>query len=62
MHTFFVWSSDSRTIYYATRNPWTKAQKDNYKKQWKDVVQYRTAERGDTIFAIDVAAALAGHR
>jgi dipeptidyl aminopeptidase/acylaminoacyl peptidase len=60
VHTF-SWSSDSRTIYYATRNPWTKAQKDTYKKQWKDVVQYRTAERGDTIFAIDVPAALTSH-
>jgi dipeptidyl aminopeptidase/acylaminoacyl peptidase len=56
----FSWSADSRTIYFATRNPWTKAQKDDYKKQWKDVQQYRTAERGDTIFALDVAAALAG--
>jgi dipeptidyl aminopeptidase/acylaminoacyl peptidase len=60
VHTF-SWSADSRTIYFATRNPWTKAQKDAYKKQWKDVVQYRTAERGDTIFALDVAAALASH-
>jgi len=60
VHTF-SWSSDSRTIYFATRNPWTKTQKDDYKKQWKDVVQYRTAERGDTIFALDVAAALARH-
>jgi dipeptidyl aminopeptidase/acylaminoacyl peptidase len=58
VHTF-SWSADSRTIYFATRNPWTKAQKDDYKKQWKDVVQYRTAERGDTIFTLDVAAALA---
>jgi dipeptidyl aminopeptidase/acylaminoacyl peptidase len=58
VHTF-AWSADSRTLYYATRNPWTKTQKDAYKKEWKDVVQYRTAERGDTIFAIDVAAALA---
>ncbi|MGC2190602.1 MAG: hypothetical protein WA607_19445, partial [Candidatus Sulfotelmatobacter sp.] len=58
VHTF-SWSADSRTIYFATRNPWTKAQKDDYKKQWKDVVQYRTAERGDTIFALDLAAALA---
>src|SRR5271155_872781 len=58
VHTF-SWSADSRTIYFATRNPWTKTQKDDYKKQWKDVVQYRTAERGDTIFALDVAAALA---
>jgi dipeptidyl aminopeptidase/acylaminoacyl peptidase len=54
----FSWSSDSRTVYFATRNPWTKAQKDEYKKQWKDVVQYRTAERGDTIFALDVVTAL----
>ncbi|MGA9390334.1 MAG: hypothetical protein WBV69_07805, partial [Candidatus Sulfotelmatobacter sp.] len=61
VHTY-SWSSDSRTIYYATRNPWTKTQKDDYKKQWKDVVQYRTAERGDTIFALDVAAALALHQ
>jgi dipeptidyl aminopeptidase/acylaminoacyl peptidase len=60
VHTF-SWSADSRTIYFATRNPWTKTQKDDYKKQWKDVVQYRTAERGDTIFALDVTAALAHH-
>jgi dipeptidyl aminopeptidase/acylaminoacyl peptidase len=58
VHTF-SWSADSQTIYYATRQPWTKAQKDNYKQEWKDVVQYRTAERGDTLFALDVAAARA---
>jgi dipeptidyl aminopeptidase/acylaminoacyl peptidase len=60
VHTF-SWSANSKTIYFATRNPWTKTQKDDYKKQWKDVVQYRTAERGDTIFALDVATALAHH-
>jgi dipeptidyl aminopeptidase/acylaminoacyl peptidase len=57
----FAWSADSQTIYFSTRNPWTKQQKDDYKKEWKDVEQYRTAERGDTIFALDVAAALANH-
>jgi dipeptidyl aminopeptidase/acylaminoacyl peptidase len=57
----FSWSADSRTIYFATRNPWTKKQKDDYKKEWKDVVQYRTAERGDTIYALDLAAALERH-
>jgi dipeptidyl aminopeptidase/acylaminoacyl peptidase len=57
----FSWSADSRTLYFATRNPWTKAQKGDYKKQWKDVVQYRTAERGDTLFTLDLAAALASH-
>ena len=55
----FSWSADSRAIYFATRQPWTKTQKDDYKKQWKDVLQYRTAERGDTIFALDVPAAIA---
>src|ERR1700726_1349811 len=57
----FSWSADSHTLYFATRNPWTKAQKDDYKKEWKDVVQYRASERGDTIFALDVAAAIASH-
>ena len=60
VHTF-TWSTDSQSIYFATRQPWTKTQKDDYKKAWKDVVQYRTAERGDTIFALDLAAALARH-
>src|SRR5579872_1208399 len=57
----FAWSADSQTIYFATRQPWTKSQKDDYKQEWKDVVQYRTAERGDTIFALDLATALAHH-
>jgi dipeptidyl aminopeptidase/acylaminoacyl peptidase len=57
----FSWSADSHTIYFATAQPWTKTQKDDYEKKWKDVVEYRTAERGDTIFALDVAAALAPH-
>jgi dipeptidyl aminopeptidase/acylaminoacyl peptidase len=57
----FSWSADSHTLYFATRNPWTKAQKDDYKKQWKDVQEYRTSERGDTLFALDLATALAHH-
>src|SRR5258708_14927144 len=60
VHTF-SWSADSHTLYFATRNPWTKTQKDDYKKEWKDVLQYRTAERGDTIFALDLATAIARH-
>ena len=60
IHTF-SWSADSQTIYFATRQPWSKDQKDEYKQAWKDVVQYRTAERGDTIFALDVADAIARH-
>ena len=55
----FCWSPDSRTLYFATRTPWTKAQKDAYQKEWKDVLQYRAAERGDMIFSMDVADAVA---
>jgi dipeptidyl aminopeptidase/acylaminoacyl peptidase len=54
----FSWSADSHTLYFATRNPWTKQQKDDYKEQWKDVVQYRAAERSDTIFALDLNSAI----
>jgi dipeptidyl aminopeptidase/acylaminoacyl peptidase len=57
----FCWSLDSQTVFFATRQPWSKSQKDSYKNDWKDVVQYRSAERGDAIFALDVAAALARH-
>jgi dipeptidyl aminopeptidase/acylaminoacyl peptidase len=55
----FSWSPDSRTLYFATRTPWTKAQNDAYKQEWKDVLQYRGAERGDMIFSMDVADAIA---
>jgi dipeptidyl aminopeptidase/acylaminoacyl peptidase len=55
----FAWSADSHSIYFATREPWKKEQKDAYKKEWNDVVQFRKSERGDTIFAAEVAPAMA---
>jgi dipeptidyl aminopeptidase/acylaminoacyl peptidase len=57
----FSWSADSKTLYFSTRDPWTKAQKDQYREQWKDVVQYRAGERGDTIFALDMSAVASNH-
>ncbi len=54
----FCWSADSQTIFFATREPWSKSQKDDYKKEWKDVLQYRTAGRGDNIYALNVASAI----
>lgn len=57
----FAWSPDSHALYYATRQPWTKDQKDAYKKEWKDVKQYRAAERGDSIFSLDVNDAVSRH-
>jgi len=57
----FSWSADSKTIYFASRPPWSKDQKDSYKKIWKDTVQYRASERGDVIYALDLTSALEHH-
>src|ERR1700694_3169175 len=57
----FAWSQDSKAIYFATRQPWTKQQNDYHKKEWKDVICYRGAERGDVIFRITLDEALARH-
>ncbi|HLK31828.1 MAG TPA: hypothetical protein VKT29_01980, partial [Terriglobales bacterium] len=60
VHTF-AWSPDSRTLYFATRTPWSSDQEEAYKKEWKDVVQYREEERGDMIYALGLDDALARH-
>ena len=43
----FAWSGDSKAIVFATREPWTKQQNDEHKKEWKDTIRYRGDERGD---------------
>jgi dipeptidyl aminopeptidase/acylaminoacyl peptidase len=55
----FTWSRDSKQLYFATRQPWTKQQTDEHKKVWKDSVLYRGDERGDEVFKIAVEDALA---
>jgi len=57
----FAWSGDSKAIYFATRQPWTKQQNDDHKKDWKDVIRYRGDERGDVIFRITLDDAMARH-
>lgn len=52
----FAWSSDSRQIYFATRQ-WTKDQQEAYKKDWKDVVEFRESERGDAVHRIELSEA-----
>ena len=51
----FTWSADSRSIYFATLTPRSTEEEEAYKKQWKDVIQFRESERGDTVFKIDLA-------
>jgi dipeptidyl aminopeptidase/acylaminoacyl peptidase len=57
----FAWSPDSKSIYFATRIPWDKKQRDAYRKIWKDTVQYRVGERGDVIYSLDIAEAVEKH-
>src|SRR6202047_4356567 len=57
----FAWSGDSKAIYFATRQPWTKQQNDDQQKEWKDVIRYRGDERGDVIFRLPLEEALARH-
>jgi len=57
----FAWAPDSKSIYFATRIPWDKKQRDAYRKTWKDTVQYRAGERGDVIYSLDLAEALEKH-
>lgn len=51
----FAWSADSRRIYAATRTPWSKERQEAYKKDWKDVLEFRESERGDLISLVDPA-------
>ncbi len=55
----FGWAPDSRSLYFATRTAWSKSQKDVYKRDWKDVVEYRRAERGDEVFSLSLHDVLA---
>src|SRR5208283_4667633 len=57
----FAWSADSKAIYFATRQPWTKQQDDDHKKEWKDVIRYRGDERGDVLLRINLEEALTRH-
>jgi dipeptidyl aminopeptidase/acylaminoacyl peptidase len=57
----FAWSGDSRAIYFSTREPWAKQKRDEHKKEWKDVSQYRGDERGDVIYRLNLDDAIASH-
>ncbi|MBS1803671.1 MAG: S9 family peptidase [Acidobacteria bacterium] len=54
----FAWAPDSRALYFSMREPMEKTAQAAYKKQWKDVIQYREADRGDVIEKADVFLAI----
>ena len=48
----FAWSPDSKALYFATRQPWSKQQTDDHRNDWKDVIRFRGDERGDVTYRI----------
>lgn len=46
--------SDGKSIYYATRMPLTDASKQDQRKKWHGVVEYRATERSDIIHCLKV--------
>ena len=57
----FAWQPDSKAIYFATRQAWTKQQNDDHKKDWQDVVRFRGDERGDVVSRISLEEARTRH-
>ena len=57
----YAWAPDSKSIYFATRTPWSKEKKEAYKNEWKDTLEFRNSERGDVIARITLADVLARH-
>ncbi|HET9742763.1 MAG TPA: prolyl oligopeptidase family serine peptidase [Terriglobales bacterium] len=54
----FAWLPDSRTLVFATREPWSKDKREAYKTEWKDTIQYREQLRGDVLARLDLDTAL----
>ena len=50
----FAWAGNSNSLFFATRVHWSKQQEEGYKKEWKDVIQYRESERGEAIWTVDI--------
>ena len=57
----FAWGGDSKSLFFSTRQPWAKQEKEEHKKEWKDVKRYRGDERGDVLFRLSLDDALARH-
>ncbi len=58
----FAWAGDSKALYFATREPWSKEREEAYKKEWNDVVRFRESERGDAIFRAGIDGKAAAER
>ena len=55
----FAWAPDGKSLYFATREVWSKQQSDQHRQEWKDVIRFRGDDRGDAIYRILLADTLA---
>ena len=54
----FTWSKSGHQIFFSVMEPRSKKAEDAHKEEWKDVVQWRDKDRGDTLIALTVESAL----
>ncbi len=52
----FAWAADSRRLYYASRQPRSKKQKQQHKRIWHDVRRYMRDRRSDNLYEVTVPA------
>ena len=48
----WTWSNEETSLYFATQTTWTRAREETDDDEWKDVVEYRKQDRGDTIYRL----------
>ena len=54
----FAWTTDGKSILFATTEPLAKDTEDATKAEWKDVIRWREQERGDVLLSVPVAEAV----
>jgi len=54
----FAWSPDGSALYYSVTEPRTRAQQEERKDEWKDVIRWREQDRGDVLVKQEIAPAL----
>ncbi len=54
----FTWASTGHQVFFSVMEPRSKNAEEAHKKEWKDVVQWRDKDRGDTLLALTIEAAI----
>ncbi len=54
----FTWAPQGDTIFFAAVQPQSKDAEEAYKKKWKDTVEWRNKDRGDTLYSSPVDAVM----